>query len=125
MQQVISCDICGAQKRQANHWFLVREECGELHIGGWNPRQLFLPGIRHLCGETCLHKLISQDLMKVGSSAMQRVDEGGQAEETRTRARSIGPVPSPSTWQTPRIASASGEYIHPERAHPRSAARTS
>jgi hypothetical protein len=72
IQQVITCDICGTQKRQTNHWFVAREESGELRITGWNSLHVQSPGTKHLCGETCVHKLISQYLTGLA-------DEGAQS----------------------------------------------
>jgi hypothetical protein len=56
----ISCDICGAEKKQTNHWFVAYEHAGELRIGGWNSRYCKRVGSRHLCGQTCLHKLVDE-----------------------------------------------------------------
>ena len=56
----ISCDICGAEKKQTNHWFVAYEHTGELRIGGWNSRHCKRAGARHLCGQTCLHKLVDE-----------------------------------------------------------------
>ena len=56
----ISCDICGAEKKQTNHWFVAYEHAGELRIGGWNSRYCKRAGSRHLCGQTCLHKLVDE-----------------------------------------------------------------
>lgn len=63
IRQVITCEICGSQKQQTNHWFVAYEESGELRISGWNTLHLFCPETKHLCGETCAHKLISHFLM--------------------------------------------------------------
>lgn len=64
IRQVITCNICGSQKRQTNHWFVAYQETGELRISGWNSLRLLSPGTKHLCGEACAHKLISQFLMR-------------------------------------------------------------
>ncbi len=60
----ISCDICGTEKKQTNHWFVAYEHAGELRIGGWNSRYCKRPGSRHLCGQTCLHKLMDEFMAK-------------------------------------------------------------
>ena len=60
----ISCDICGAEKRQTNHWFVAYEHAGELRIGGWSSRYCKRAGSRHLCGQTCLHKLVDEFMAK-------------------------------------------------------------
>ena len=37
--QSISCDMCGVQKREANHWFIAYKEAHEIRISGWaSPR---------------------------------------------------------------------------------------
>jgi hypothetical protein len=58
IRQAISCDICGAEKRQTNHWFVAYEQSGELRVSGWTSRRRTRPGSKHLCGQTCLHKLV-------------------------------------------------------------------
>jgi hypothetical protein len=60
IRQAISCDICGAEKKQTNHWFVASEQAGELRICGWNSRNKLRAGTKHLCGQTCLHKLVDE-----------------------------------------------------------------
>jgi len=60
IRQAISCDICGNEKKQTNHWFVTHEQNGELRVTGWNSRNRLRPGSRHLCGQTCLHKLVDE-----------------------------------------------------------------
>lgn len=60
IRQAISCDICGTEKRQTNHWFVACENNGELRISGWSSRPRGRAGVRHLCGQTCLHKLVDE-----------------------------------------------------------------
>jgi hypothetical protein len=77
IRQVITCDICGTQKRETNHWFVAYEESGELRISGWNSLHLLSPETKHLCGETCAHKLISHFLMRLVDGGMQRSTDKG------------------------------------------------
>lgn len=58
IRQAISCDICASEKKQTNHWFVAYEQAGELRVSGWNSRNRQRPGAKHLCGQTCLHKLV-------------------------------------------------------------------
>jgi hypothetical protein len=58
IRQAISCDICASEKKQTNHWFVAYELAGELRVSGWNSRNRLRPGSKHLCGQTCLHKLV-------------------------------------------------------------------
>jgi len=60
IRQAISCDICGTEKKQTNHWFVAYDQGGELRISGWNTRNRQRPGAKHLCGQTCLHKLVDE-----------------------------------------------------------------
>ena len=71
IRQVIYCDVCGAQRRETNHWFIAYELSGELRASGWTSQSLHHPGIKHLCGESCLHKLLSEFL--ASSAQMQTV----------------------------------------------------
>ncbi len=58
IRQAISCDICGSEKKLTNHWFVAYVQGGELRVSGWNTRNKLRPGSKHLCGQTCLHKLV-------------------------------------------------------------------
>jgi len=58
IRQAISCDICGTEKKQTNHWFVAYDQGGELRVSGWASRNRLRPGSKHLCGQTCLHKLV-------------------------------------------------------------------
>jgi hypothetical protein len=60
IRQAISCDVCGAEKRQTNNWFVAYNHAGELRISSWNSSARQRPGTKHLCGQTCLHKLVDE-----------------------------------------------------------------
>lgn len=60
IRQAISCDICGAEKKQTNHWFVAYNQAGELRVSGWNSRNRLRAGSKHLCGQTCMHKLVDE-----------------------------------------------------------------
>jgi hypothetical protein len=64
IRQSISCDMCGAQRRETNHWFIAYEHAGELRVGDWTSQRMLSPGTRHICGERCLHKLMSEFLAR-------------------------------------------------------------
>lgn len=64
IRQAISCDICGNEKKQTNHWFVAYDQGGELRVSGWDSRNRLRPGTKHLCGQTCLHKLVDEFLAK-------------------------------------------------------------
>jgi hypothetical protein len=60
IRQAISCDVCGAEKRQTNHWFVAYRHGGELRVAGWSASNRLRAGSKHLCGQTCLHKLLDE-----------------------------------------------------------------
>ena len=72
IRQAISCDICGTEKKQTNHWFVAYDQGEELRVSGWNSRNRLRPGSKHLCGQTCLHKLVDDFLVRSLTSRMSR-----------------------------------------------------
>jgi hypothetical protein len=110
IRQAISCDICGTEKRQTNHWFVAYEQAGELRISGWTSRHRMRADSKHLCGQTCLHKLVDEFMAKsIASRAKPATDEidietpasstdtsltsGTAYEEVESSARLITPSP--------------------------------
>ncbi len=85
IRQAISCDICGAEKKQTNHWFVACELAGELRVSGWNTRNRLRAGSKHLCGQTCLHKLVDE--------FMARTIAGRLAATPVTENPVLGPPP--------------------------------
>ncbi|HWT65713.1 MAG TPA: hypothetical protein VN151_06330 [Terracidiphilus sp.] len=64
IRQAISCDICGTDKQQTNHWFVAYDHHGELRIADWTSQSRLRAGVKHLCGQTCLHKLVDEFIAK-------------------------------------------------------------
>jgi hypothetical protein len=81
IRQAISCDICATEKKQTNHWFVASEQGGELRVSGWNSRNRLRPGMKHLCGQTCLHKLVDEFMARTLASrlATNAADEAVEA----------------------------------------------
>ena len=77
IRQAISCDICGTEKKQTNHWFVAYESTGELRMSGWSSRNKLRPGCKHLCGQTCLHKLVDEFMARAlqGKGASPAVED--------------------------------------------------
>jgi hypothetical protein len=80
IRQAISCDICATEKKQTNHWFVAYEQGGELRVGGWSSRNRLRPGSKHLCGQTCLHKLVDEFMAKAISMKTQKAGVEEAAE---------------------------------------------
>jgi len=77
IRQAISCDICATEKRQTNHWFVALEQGGELRVSGFSSRTRLRPGMKHLCGQTCLHKLVDEFMARTIALSVR----AGAAEE--------------------------------------------
>jgi hypothetical protein len=84
IRQAISCDICASEKKQTNHWFVAYEQGGELRVSGWQSRNRLRPGSKHLCGQTCLHKLVDEFMAK--AIAVRTQTTAPEAHEVRELA---------------------------------------
>jgi hypothetical protein len=97
IRQAISCDICGSEKRQTNHWFVAYDQGGELRVAGWSSRNRLRPGSKHLCGQTCLHKLVDEFMAKALSGRVQAAaDEFEIAERTVDRGTTRSAASAPA-----------------------------
>jgi hypothetical protein len=92
IRQAISCDICGTEKRQTNHWFVAYEQASELRVSGWASRQRRRAGSKHLCGQKCLHKLIDDF---IANSIASRSKPAGDE-------KSAEPEPADTTASAPQ-----------------------
>jgi hypothetical protein len=98
IRQAISCDICGSEKRQTNHWFVAYEQAGELRVGGWSSRHRLRSDSKHLCGQTCLHKLVDEFMAKsIASRARPVCDDDSSGSQCLA--------------MNPQAASADGEEV--------------
>jgi hypothetical protein len=81
IRQAISCDVCGAEKRQTNHWFVAFSHGGELRVTGWNASGRMRAGSKHLCGQTCLHKLLDDFIAGTMQARTPQATEASEREE--------------------------------------------
>lgn len=97
IRQAISCDMCGAEKKQTNHWFVACEISGELRVSGWNSRNRLRTGSKHLCGQACLHKLADEFMARVigEKTARTAVGEADLPPEAASDASLLSPLPVP------------------------------
>jgi hypothetical protein len=112
IRQAISCDICATEKKQAKHWFVAFEQGGELRLSEWSARNRLRPGMKHLCGQTCLHKLVDEFMARTievrtpASLAEESADSASLAadtslaltaayEEAASPAREVSSAPAP------------------------------
>ena len=68
IRQAISCDICGTEMLNANHWFVAYDRGAELRIGTWSANSRIKVSARHLCGHKCLHKLVDDFMVRLLSA---------------------------------------------------------
>ena len=60
-----SCDVCGAERKEANHWFLVYaplDTTKSIFITAFSFANAEREEAINICGESCLHKWISSNL---------------------------------------------------------------
>lgn len=103
IRQAITCDICGSEKKQTNHWFVAYEQGGELRVSGWNSRNQLRAASKHLCGQTCLHKLVDDFMARTLSVRPQLA---GSDEADSSQAAVHAPIAVPVAVQSvaqPRI----------------------
>ena len=62
-QIVFTCDVCGRQKQESNHWFTVQIRPGIFFdVRYWARGDALQENILHICGEECLHKKLNEFL---------------------------------------------------------------
>jgi len=55
IDETTKCDVCGVQRKEVNHWYLVRANRSGLHF----PRKRAL-GDKDVCGQACAHLLLDR-----------------------------------------------------------------
>ena len=109
IRQAISCDICGAEKRQTNHWFVAYTHGGEMRVTGWNANSRLRTGSKHLCGQTCLHKLVDEFIAGNMSNRVQPVadaivkDEPAATTDTSLTSKAAYAVPAIASEAPPAV----------------------
>ena len=91
IRQAISCDICGAEKKQTNHWFVAHAYAGELRVSGWKSNGRMRAGAKHLCGQTCLHKLLDEFIAGAVSNRAPAAAEATEAAQPIAATRANPP----------------------------------
>lgn len=85
IRQIVSCNICGEEKEQTNHWFVAYDQRGEFRVTGLTSSNCLDLEAKHLCGESCVHKLLDEFLIST---------EAGHAQPAgAAKTVSKGPTP--------------------------------
>lgn len=56
--QAVTCDACGKQKGEVNHWFYLLP-ASNFHLSVWDAGADAL-GAQHLCGAECVIKAVNK-----------------------------------------------------------------
>lgn len=91
IRQAISCDICGTEMLNANHWFVAYDSGPELRISAWNPRNRLRASATHLCGHKCLHKLVDDFMARTLSASPSATVEAEDSIRKRTALSAAHP----------------------------------
>ncbi len=86
IRKAISCDICGTEMLNANHWFVAYDGGPELRISALNLHNRLRKSARHLCGHKCLHKLVDDFMARTFSAGLS---PGVEAEDSTRKRASI------------------------------------
>ncbi len=81
------CAVCGALKRDVNHWWLVSVADGAvavLAVTKWHPTLAAFSGRRPTCGHNCTQKLVERWLI-TGSLDPSRSAVGNPVEWSESR----------------------------------------
>lgn len=68
------CDVCGAVRGEANHWFILGlndgEESSSIAVWPFDIDELY-EGQRHVCGQKCAHALLDRWLTTGGLTPIE------------------------------------------------------
>src|ERR1700758_2712532 len=121
IRQAISCDICGAEKKQTNHWFVAYTHAGELRVSGWGVQGRVRAGSKHLCGQTCLHKLVDEFIAAGATGRTQTLMTESAAGEKQARAADTSLTSNAAYGKPESSLNATGEPAVLSRAIPAAA----
>lgn len=109
IRQAISCDICAREMQNPNHWFVVYDRGAELRVVRWASRPRLRTNVRHLCGQTCLHKLVDEFTARPAS----QLGAGGPPEQTQAPLVSSTAVATTRPAKCPDDFESSARLITP------------
>ncbi len=121
IRQAISCDICGTEKQLTNHWFVAYDQGGELRVSGWNSRNRLRAGAKHLCGQTCLHKLVDDFMARTLSARTPAAATAKDMPEEQAQRTAIAPaahtdasLTSAAAYVLPARSTATADEVFPD-----------
>lgn len=79
-KETYNCDICGVERREANHWFFARSPGpGTLTVLTWEAAwalgtsAMGAEGMLHLCGTECLQRYLGRWIDSIPSTTLKLV----------------------------------------------------
>jgi hypothetical protein len=64
IKETVICDVCGAGKNEANHWFMAFEDKGTVRLAAWGGLNRKRASTKHLCGQSCVHRYVDDFLAR-------------------------------------------------------------
>src|SRR5271154_4278759 len=80
IRQTINCDICAAEKQSTSYWFVAYEQSGEITLRGWEAPRTSRKHAKHLCGQKCVQRMMSNFTASVMASGHGEVGKELAAE---------------------------------------------
>jgi hypothetical protein len=75
-----NCDICGVERKEANHWFVATKDAVCFSIEAWDAAEiendLDSMNAIHLCGQVCAHKLLDRFLVETSTTSTKGENNG-------------------------------------------------
>lgn len=103
IRQTINCDMCSVEKQAAtSYWFVAYEKNGELSLRAWEASMPAKKDAKHLCGQKCVQRLMSNFTASVMS--------GGHGQEAEF-------APAAAVAHTERHRDREREALVAERVH--------
>lgn len=102
------CDVCGATRKEANHWFLAWPmPNGCLMIAPWDVPQSTgyhdLPDMKHLCGQVCVHSLVGKWMEQSTKRAAAAPESPVLAPAEASDGENIIPAPTDAPQANPAL----------------------
>jgi len=98
--------------QRSNHWFVAYDRGAELRLTTWDSKARLRSGAKHLCGQTCLHKLVDEFMVRTASTSPVDLPSQPSAKRAVPVER---PVPVTNRQVIPATALVSHATAKPDR----------
>lgn len=73
-----SCNVCGKERGASNHWTLAVVDERGLALYPWKDSDARLEGMQHLCGRSCVQRLIDKALDSTPFAVVPKPQQDGK-----------------------------------------------